>query len=156
MYGDGFDSVQDADIERALAEASIMFNPGLWDSTTPVGTSSEAGIAYMYLAAHLMVISIQQMAGGLSAVPRGKGVRNSPEGVLVSAGVGPASVNYQVPPPRVAENAVLMDLFRTTFGQRYIAMLEPRLIGNVLVVSGRSPFSDFNNPPRQIDPGPPV
>lgn len=155
-YGTGFDYVKDEDIQRGLNEAGIMFNPCLWDSTVPIGTSSEAGIAYMYLAAHLMVLSIQQMAGGLSAVPRGKGTRNSAEGVVVASGVGQAHVTYQVPPPRVADNAVLMDLFRTTFGQRYIAMLEPRLIGNVVVVSGSSLNPFFSNPPGSIDPGPPV
>lgn len=153
IYGTGLDSVIDSDIQRALNEAGIMFNPSLWDSTTPVGSSSEGGIAYLYLAAHLMVLNVQQMAGGLSATPRGKGIRNSAEGVVVASGVGAANVTYQVPPPRVAENAVLMDLFRTTFGQRYMAMLEPRLVGNVYVVSGRSPVSDFGNPPSTIDPG---
>ncbi len=154
IYDVGLNAVEDSDISRALNEAGLMFNPCLWDSNTPVGTSTEAGIAYMYLGAHLMVLNLQQMAGGLSAIPRGKGVRNSPEGVVVASGVGAAHVTYQVPPPRVAENAVLMDLFRTTFGQRYMAMIEPRLIANVAVVSGRSNFNSFGNPPAQIDPGP--
>lgn len=156
IYGTGLDSVTNNDIIRALNEAGIMFNPCLWDTTTPIGTSSEGGIAYMYLAAHLMVLNIQQMAGGLSAIQRGKGVRNSAEGVAVSSGIGAASVTYQVPPPRVAENAILMDFFRTTFGQRYMAMIEPRLIGNVVTVSGRSPWNHggFGNPPGNIDPGP--
>lgn len=152
IYGTGLDSVQDADIQRALNEAGIMFNASLWDTTTAVGTSSEGGIAYMYLAAHLMVLNIQQMAGGLSALPRGKGTRNSAEGVVVASGVGQASVTYQVPPPRVAENAILMDFFRTTFGQRFMAMIEPRLIGNIAVVSGRAD-EGFGDPPSNIDPG---
>ncbi len=154
VYESGLDSVTDPDIQRALNEAGIMFNPGLWDSTTLVGTSSEGGIAYLYLAAHLMVVNIQDMAGGLSARARGRGTRNSPTGVAVASGVGPANVTYQAPPPRVAENAVLLDLFRTTFGQRYMAMMEPRLIANVAVVSGRSCDPWFGNPPLPIDPGP--
>jgi len=156
IYGTGFDTVRDPDIQRGLNEAGIMFNPSLWDTVTPIGTSSEAGIAYMYLGAHRMVMNIQQLSGGLSAVPRGKGTRNSPEGVVVASGVGSASVSYQVPPPRVAENAVLMDLFRTTFGQIYMAMLEPRLIGRVFVAPGSFPAAPFGNVPASIDPGPPV
>lgn len=152
IYGTGLDSVQDGDIQRGLNEAGIMFNPSLWDTTTLIGTTSEGGIAYMYLAAHLMVLNIQQMAGGLSALPRGKGTRNSAEGIVVASGVGQASVTYQVPPPRVAENAILMDFFRTTFGQRFMAMIEPRLIGRIEVVSGRS-TDDFGSPPDNIDPG---
>lgn len=156
IYGTGLDSVKDSDINRALNEAGIMFNSGLWDTTTAIGSSNEGAIAYLYLAAHLMVLNIQQMAGGLSAVPRGKGVRNSAEGVAVASGIGAANVTYQVPPPRVAENAILLDFFRTTFGQRYMAMIEPRLIGNVAVVSGRSPWNSggFGQPPGNIDPGP--
>lgn len=154
-YGPGLDVVQDSDIQRGLIDAGIMFNAGLWDTSTPLvsGGQSEGGIAYLYFAAHLMVINIQQMAGGLSAIPRNKGVRNSPEGVAVSSGVGQANVTYQVPPPRVADNAILMDFFRTTFGQRYMAMIEPRLIGNIAVVSGSTVWP-FNNPPSNIDPGP--
>ena len=150
-YGTGLDFVTDGDILSAIAEAWILFNPGLWDCTTPIGRSSEASIAYNYLAAHVMVIKIQQMAGGLSATPRGKGTRNSAEGVVVASGVGAANVSYQVPPPRVAENAVLMDLFRTTFGQRYMAMIEPRLVGNIMVVSG---YTDggLGNPGQFQDP----
>lgn len=150
-YGTGLDSATDNDIQRGLNEAGIMFNAGLWDCTTAIGTSSEGGIAYLYLAAHLMVLNIQQMAGGLSAVPRGKGVRNSAEGIVVSAGVGAASVSYQVPPERVAQNSVLLDLFRTTFGQRYMAMLEPRLIGNVMIVSGEVD-GGLGNPGQYSDP----
>ena len=156
IYGTGLDSVTDNDIQRGLNEAGISFNSGLWDTTTPVGSSSEGGIAFCYYAAHLMVVAIQQMAGGLSALPRGKGTRNSPEGVVVASGVGAANVSYQVPPDHVAQSAFLMDLFRTTFGQRYMAMLEPRLIGNVAVVSGRSPWPNFGSPPAVVDPGPPV
>lgn len=154
-YGTGLDFVTDNDIQRGLNEAGIMFNPCLWDTTTPIGTLSEGSIAYLYLAAHLMVLNIQQMAGGLSATPRGKGVRNSAEGVAVSAGVGQVNVTYQVPPPRVANNAILMDFFRTTFGQRFMAMIEPRLIGNIAVVSGRSTWNTNGTVPANIDPGAP-
>jgi hypothetical protein len=153
IYGTGLDTVREQDVQRALNETGIMFNPSLWDTTVKIGSSSEGAIAYMYLAAHLMVLNIQQMAGGLSAVPQGKGVRNAAEGVAVASGVGPANVTYQVPPPRVAENAFLMDLFRTTFGQRYMAMIEPRLIGNVQVVSG-SYFNQWQGATApNIDPG---
>jgi hypothetical protein len=156
IYGDGFDAVQIPDIQRGLNEAGMQFNPDLWDTTTPVGSTSEAGIAYMYLAAHRMVMAIQQLSGGLSAVPRGKGPRNAVQGVPVASGVGQANVSYQAPPPRVAESAVLLDLFMTTFGQIYMAMMEPRLVGNVYTVPGHWPVSAFANGPANIDPGPPA
>jgi hypothetical protein len=131
-YGDGQDSVTDPDITRALNEAldGSYFSQGLWD------TVQQRTTALLYLAAHLMVMNIQQMAGGLSAVPRGRGVRNAGEGVQVSKGVGPSNVTYMVPSPRVAENPMFLYFFMTTFGQRYMQMAEPRTVGNMAIVGG--------------------
>lgn len=156
-YGDGQDFVRDADIVRGINEATIQFNPSLFDTSTVVGIGnlSEGSIALLYLAAHIMVLNVQG-AGGLSAEPRGRGIRNVGEGVVVSKGIGQANVSYQIPPPNVSESPILLYFFRTDFGQRYMQILMPRLIGNVAVVSGRSPWEGsglFNNPPLPIDPG---
>lgn len=136
VYGDGFDAVMDSDITRALEEAPPLFNQALLSTTT------DQTNAFYYLAAHLLVMNVQG-AGGLSAVARGRGVRNVGEGVQVSKGIGQANVTYQVPPPRVAESTTLMWFFRTDFGQRYIQMIMPRLIGNFQVVAGPGP-DQFN------------
>jgi hypothetical protein len=129
VYGDGFDSVRDADIQRGLDEAPPLFNQALLDS------SVDQTNAYLYLAAHNMVMNIQS-AGGLSAVARGRGVRNVGEGVQVSKGIGQANVTYQVPPERIAESPTLLYFFRTDFGQRYLQMMVSRLAGHMATVCG--------------------
>lgn len=129
VYGTGGDAVTDADIQRGLDEASPQFRQDLLDILT------DQISAYLYLAAHFMVVNIQT-AGGLMAVPRGRGVRNVGEGVQVSKGVGPANVTYQVPPPRIANSPSLLFFWTTTFGQRFIALVEPRTAGPAAVVSG--------------------
>lgn len=129
VYSDGFDAVRDADIQRGLDEAAPHFNQSLF------GTPADQTSAYLFVAAHCMVMNIQT-AGGLSAVNRGRGTRNVGEGVTVSKGVGQANVTYQVPPPRVADSPTLLYFFQTTFGQRFIQLVSPRLIGNMAVVCG--------------------
>ncbi len=129
VYDVGLDAVTDNDIQRGLDEAAPLFNQSLFD------IEADQKSAYLFIAAHNMVMNIQS-AGGLSAVPRGRGTRNVGEGVTVSKGVGQANVTYQVPPPRVAESPTLLYFFRTDFGQRYIQLVSPRLIGNMAVVSG--------------------
>lgn len=133
-YSSGLDSVTDNDITRALGEVPPLYNQALLDTTT------DQINAYLYIAAHLMVMNIQG-AGGLSAIPRGRGVRNVGEGVAVAKGVGQANVTYQVPPDRVSSSPTLLYFFRTDFGQRYLAMVAPRLIGNIAVVCGPNQVS---------------
>lgn len=137
IYGTGFDSVRDTDIQRGINECSPLYNQSLLDTT------ADQTIAFLYLAAHCMVMNIQA-AGGLSAAPRGRGVRNVGEGVTVSKGVGAVNVTYQVPPERVASSPTLLYFFQTTFGQRYIQMIAPRLIGNVQVVDGPNQVVDMS------------
>lgn len=128
-YGIGFDYVRDKDIQRGLDEVPPLYNQDLLDNLT------DQTSAYLYIAAHLMVMNIQ-VAGGLSAIKRGRGVRNVGEGVQVSKGIGQAQVTYQVPPERIASSPTLLYFFRTDFGQRYIQLISLRLLGNMQVVSG--------------------
>lgn len=141
VYGDGSDAVMDADITRALNEAGdgSYFSRGLFD------TIAQQTTAYLYLAAHLMVMNIQQMAGGLSAIPRGRGMRNVGESITVAKGIGQANVTYMPVPERVASSPTLLYFFMTTFGQRYMQMVTPRLIGNFAIVSG--PNANFGPAP---------
>lgn len=136
VYGTGLDSVTDADIQRGLEEAVPLFNADL------LSTVAEQNSAYLFIAAHNMVMNIQA-AGGLSAIPRGRGVRNVGEGVMVSKGIGQANVTYQVPPPRIAESPTLLYFFRTDFGQRYIQMVVSRLSGHMAVVAGPNDILQF-------------
>jgi hypothetical protein len=134
VYGAGKDKVGTADIQRALNEAGIDFNPGLWDATTPVGTTTEASIAHLYLAAHFLWRNLDA-AGGLSAVNLGAGVLAAGSGALQSVGVGGVSTSFVIP-AFVSESPFLLSLTKSKFGQAYLEMLEPRLAGNGAVVSG--------------------
>lgn len=136
VYGTSLATVQDVDIQRAINETSISFNPGLWDGVTPLGTTTELNIAYLYLAAHYMTLNIQG-AGGLSSINRGRGVKSSGGGTIQSKSVGPLSITYAIPED-VAKSPILGQYMRTDFGQKYLALLAPRLVGNVAVVSGVS------------------
>ena len=134
VYGAGNDKVKPADIQRAINEAGINFNPGLWDATTPVGTLTEATIAQLYLAAHYLWENLDA-AGGLAAVNVGAGVLAAGGGVLASVGVGGVSTAFAIP-TFVADDPILSPLMKSKFGQKYLEMLTPRLTGNGAVVSG--------------------
>lgn len=136
IYGDGPDKVMDADITRALAEVIPLFN------AANLSTVAEQTVAYLYAAAHFLTINVQG-AGGLSAVKRGRGVRNVSEGIQTAKSVGQVSVTYQPPPDLVAKSPVLSPFWQTDFGKRYIQMVMPGLIGNFQVVAGPGP-NQFN------------
>jgi hypothetical protein len=135
-YGPSLAQVQDNDIQRALNETSISFNPSIWDGQTALGTTTEQNIAYLYLAAHYMTLNIQG-AGGLSSVNRGRGVKSSGGGTIQSKSVGSVSVTYVIPED-IQNSPILGQYMRTDFGQKYLALLTPRLVGNVAIVAGQS------------------
>ncbi len=135
-YGTSLAAVQDNDIQRAINETSVSFNPGLWDGVTMLGSTTEQNIAYLYLAAHYMTLNIQG-AGGLSSVNRGRGLKSSGGGTIQTKSVGSVSVTYVIPED-VQNSPILGQYMRTDFGQKYLALIAPRLVGNVGIVSGAS------------------
>lgn len=137
VYGDGGNTVMDTDITRALGEVDPYYNQALLNST------DQQTSAYLFIAAHLMVLNIQT-AGGLSAVNLGLGVRNVAENFQVSKSLGSASISHEPPPTYVSGSPTLSFLWRTTFGQSYIAMIYHSLIGNFSVVAGPNP-NQWNN-----------
>lgn len=127
-YGAGTDQVRDKDITRSLTEASSCFNPCLW-TTTPEGR-----LAYLQATAHFLVLSIQA-AGGLSGTNQGQGVNSRGGGVIQSKSVGAVSVAY-VMPDFVAQSPILSQFMRTDYGQKYLQMLTPFLVGHVSIAEG--------------------
>jgi len=128
VYGDGLDSVRDKDINTALAGSVPRFNQNLWSS------NDETTEAYLLLTAHILVMNLQA-AGGPSARVLGKGVQSVGGGVIQSKSVGSVTVTYSIP-ESVQNSPVLSPYMRTEYGQRYLEMLAPRLVGNVSVVGG--------------------
>lgn len=139
QYGPALNQVRPTDINRALAEAGILFNASLFDSTTiliQVPTLTESAIAYLYLSAHVLAKNLQG-AGGLHAKPQQAGATQRGTGIVESKSVGQVSVNLAI--LDIARSSpVLSPFLETDFGKRYLTMLYPRLIGNVAVVSGES------------------
>lgn len=137
VYGDGQDTVMNSDIERALSEVIPYYNRALLPD--PASQNS----AYLYAAAHLMVLNIQG-AGGLSAVKLGLGVDNQAEGIQLSKGLDAANVSYQAPPDYVTSSPTLQFFWTTTFGRAYVGMIYHALLGNMAVVAGPNP-NQWNN-----------
>lgn len=132
LYGTGPATVMDGDVQRGLNEAALDFNTGVWVSV------AEQIIAYLYVAAHFMVLNIQG-AGGLSATNLGKGVQSKGGGTIESKGAGSLNVGFAVP-DFVRQSPILSQFMRTDFGQKYIQLLAGRLVGNLLVLAGGSAF----------------
>lgn len=125
-YGIQLSEVLDADITRALNEATLVFNADLWEDSTA------ENIAFLYAAAHFMVLNLQ-VAGGLTASNTSQGVKSKGGGTIISKSVGGVSVQY-VLPPSITEDKILSGFMHTDFGQRYLQLLTPRLVGGGFVV----------------------
>lgn len=128
VYGTRQDQVQEDDVNRAIEEAKMVFNEDLWET-------SEVKVAFSYAAAHFMVLNIQA-AGGLIAEPLGLGIENQGGGVVASKSLGSAALSFALP-TEITENATLSQFMRTDFGQRYLQLLAPRLVGGGFVVDGK-------------------
>jgi hypothetical protein len=128
-YGTGPEFVTDADIQRGLNEAGGVFNPCLgW------GSDAQRNTAYLFAAAHMMVLNIQA-AGGLSAVNKNQGVNSQGGGTTESKGVGAVNVGYAVP-DMVRQSRILSQFMSTNYGQKYLQFILPFLVGNVTIVAG--------------------
>lgn len=128
IYGAGLDTIRDKDITRAMTEGNILFNVRLWSST------DESKLAFLYLSAHCLVLSVQA-AGGLTPKPSGLGVTNRGAGITQSKSVGQVSINYAIP-QSVVDDPVLNQFMRTDYGQRYLQLVAPRLVGNIALFPG--------------------
>jgi len=128
IYGTGLSTVRDVDITRAMVQGNSLFNGNLWSS------DDETKLAFLLVSAHCLVLNIQ-MAGGLQSKPTGQGINNKGGGIQSSKSVGQVSVNYAIP-QSVVESPVLNQFMRTDYGQRYLQMAAPRLVGNMVLLPG--------------------
>ena len=140
-YGQGMDSVMDADIANAMTDAMAVFNPGLF-------SVADGWLGFLYLSAHYVRINIEA-AGGLSASGEveGLGIENQGEQVLTGASVAGINKNLADMPDWIKRIPLLQQLWLTTYGQKYCAMVQPKLVGNVGAVQGPIPFGMGPLPP---------
>jgi hypothetical protein len=136
-YGSGKENVTDDDIANAMTDAMTVFNPGLF-------SVADGWVAFLLVTAHYVRINIEA-AGGLQAEAEGLGVENQAEQVLGGAGAGGVNKSYVQPPEFVKKVPLLLQLWLTTYGQKYVAMLQPKLVGNVGAVEGPIYFDTSAN-----------
>lgn len=117
---DIYNYVLDADITKAFSEAQFNTNQSLFGSDAQIQTG------YLYLTAHYLVMDIR---GGL------KGLESTAEFAVSSRSVGSVSESYVVP-DIYKNNAQMAYIAKTSYGQKYLSLIQPNMIGNVGVVCG--------------------
>lgn len=114
--------IQDSDIERAFAEAKVNFNPNLFTDDDTVK------MVFLYLAAHYLVIDLNNAMNPLAL---------GFMGFTQSKSVGSVSESYGIP-QWMLNNQVLSAYAQTGYGRKYLSLIHPYLIGNVLFFPGRT------------------
>ena len=114
--------IQDSDIMRAFKEAKVNFNAGLF------GDDDTIKMVFLYLAAHYLVIDLNNAMN-----PMAMGFM----GFTQSKSVGSVSQSFALP-DFVTRNAALSQYMQTGYGAKYVSLIYPYLIGNVLLIKGKT------------------
>jgi Protein of unknown function (DUF4054) len=114
------DYVCDADITKAIGEAQINFNSGLF------GTDDNSTNVFMYLAAFHLVENLRNSAKGISA---------QAQMAINSSSVGGVSVNYVIPED-ITKDSQLSVYLTNGYGKKYLTLVIPYLSGNINVYQG--------------------
>lgn len=112
--------ITDDDISKAFAEANMNFNYTLWD------TEENRKLGFLYLAAHYLVIDMQNSS---------QGINGRYEGIMSSKSVGSVSVGYTIP-DWVMASPIYSLLSQSRYGMKYLSLIIPLMIGNIGVVKG--------------------
>lgn len=112
--------VQTADILNAFDDAATLINESLFSDQATYST------AYLYLAAHFLVMNLKQSAAGIAGVV---------PWLVSSKGVGPVSVSYSIP-QSILDSPLYASLAQTPYGMRYLASIVGLLAGNIGVAAG--------------------
>lgn len=124
IYSCQKDYVMDSDITRAFQEAEINFNESLF------GTDTSLKITFLYLAAHYLVNDLKAAE---------QGTNSSGEFAVSSRSIGGVSESYAIP-NWMLNDPVLGQFATTKYGQKYISLIKPLLIGNVVVYEGATTY----------------
>ena len=114
--------IQDSDIMRAFKEAKVNFNAGLF------GDDDTVKMVFLYLAAHYLVIDLNNAMN-----PLAMGFM----GFTQSKSVGSVSQSFALP-DFVTRNAALSQYMQTGYGAKYVSLIYPYLVGNIIFVPGRT------------------
>ena len=116
--------IQDSDIMRAFKEAKVNFNAGIF------GDDDTIKMVFLYLAAHYLVIDLNNAMN-----PLAMGFM----GFTQSKSVGSVSESYAVP-QWMLNNQMLSAYVQTGFGRKYLSLIQPYLVGNIIFVPGRTTY----------------
>lgn len=118
--------VLDSDIEKAYFQAKQFFNNNLFDNETDL-------LSYIcYLIAHYLVIDLQMSQEGINST--GYYIPNHTT-------VGDVSESYSNPANSQGDSFILYQLNQTRYGQKYLSLISPLLVGHFNSVRGTTtPF----------------
>lgn len=123
LVNDSVDNyIQDADIMRAFNEAKVNFNAALF------GDDDTVKMVFLYLAAHYLVIDLNNAQNPLSM---------GFMGFTQSKSVGSVSESYAVP-QWMLNNSILSQYAQTGYGRKYLSLIQPYLVGNIIFCPGRT------------------
>ncbi len=115
--------VTDGDIAGAIVDASFNVNEGLFPDQA---TWSRA---FCYLAAHCIVERL---------LAAGEGLRSRGSWLISSKTVGDLSESFEIP-EKIKQDPFLASLSKTRYGMRYLEIIGPLLIGNMLTTFRQTP-----------------
>jgi hypothetical protein len=115
-----YNYVQDAEITAAFAKTQIVLNQALFSSDASIK------VGYLLAAAHYLVMSVRN---------RMQGIRGAGQQLTISKGAGNVNEAFVIP-DRFAKDPVLNFFAKTGYGQEFISLIMPGLIGNVVSVYG--------------------
>lgn len=118
--------VLDSDIEKAYFQAKQFFNNNLFDNENDL-------LSYIcYLIAHYLVIDLQMSQEGVNST--GYYIPNHTT-------VGDVSESYSNPTNSQGDSFILYQLNQTRYGQKYLSLISPLLVGHFNSVKGTTtPF----------------
>jgi len=128
--GDVKEYISDFDIQKAFGEANFSFNKSLMWGTPDTEWTANATVAYMYVVAHYLVVDAQMATQGLSSTGYFS---------ISSRSVGDVSEAYSIP-QWMLEDPIISAFMTTRYGQKYVQLLKPLLIGSIINVRGRTTF----------------
>lgn len=125
LYNDNvMNYISNEDISKAFLEAKVNFNSNLFSDC------EICKMVFCYLAAHYLVIDLNNAQNPLAL---------GFMGMTQSKSVGSVSESYGIP-SWVMNDRNLSLYAQTGYGRKYLSLIQPYLVGNVIFTPGRINF----------------
>lgn len=117
---DDLSMVIPSDINNALLDAKVFFNPDL------ASDQDSYTLYFLLLTAHFLVTNLRNSSQGLAG---------SYKFLATSTSVGSVSESTTLP-ERIQNNPELMMLSKTNYGAKFLQLVLPQLVGQIFTVCG--------------------